>query len=182
MSTRLLLVRHGRTAYNAEVRFMGQLDIPMDEKEAQVRHFRRLATESRLSSTAASLCVPRHGRSDTGGHRLARRCCGAELTVGNFGDWQGKRYEDILVEDAERLANWEADRLGVAPPNGEALADIAEPVKAAYDDICSRTGPDGDHCCARGIAAGIDRAGTGPAARGLLESGRINASLSELRL
>jgi glucosyl-3-phosphoglycerate phosphatase len=31
MTTRLLLVRHGRTAYNAEIRFMGQLDVPMDE-------------------------------------------------------------------------------------------------------------------------------------------------------
>jgi ribonuclease H / adenosylcobalamin/alpha-ribazole phosphatase len=41
------------------------------------------------------------------------------------------------VQDAERIANWEADRLGVAPPNGEALADIAHRVKAAYDEICA---------------------------------------------
>jgi probable phosphoglycerate mutase len=31
VTTRLLLVRHGQTEYNAEVRFMGQMDIPLDE-------------------------------------------------------------------------------------------------------------------------------------------------------
>ena len=139
MTTRLLLVRHGRTAYNAEVRFMGQLDVPMDELgHRQVQALaRRLASETPATIYSSELARAR----DTA---LAIQSAipaspplrvDPRLTEGHFGDWQGQRYADLLVQDAERLANWEADRLGVAPPNGESLADIARRVQAAYDDI-----------------------------------------------
>ena len=113
----------------------------MDEKgEAQVQAVaRRLATESPAAIYSSELMRAR----DTAGAIQAAIASHPPLHVeprlseGHFGDWQGKRYEDILVEDAERLANWEADRLGVAPPNGEALSDMAERIQAAYDDICS---------------------------------------------
>jgi alpha-ribazole phosphatase len=141
MTTRLLLVRHGRTAYNAEVRFMGQLDIPLDDLgRRQVQAVaRRLASEAPAAIYTSDLTRAR----DTA---LAIQSAipssppvhvDARLTEGHFGDWQGKKYDDLLTQDAERLANWEADRLGVAPPNGESLEDIARRVKAAYDDICA---------------------------------------------
>lgn len=141
MTTRLLLVRHGRTAYNAELRFMGQLDIPMDEKGgAQVQAVaRRLATETPAAIYSSELLRAR----DTA---LAIQSAIASapplrveprLTEGHFGDWQGRSYPDIRAQDADRLRSWEADRLGVPPPNGEALRDIAQRVQEAYQDICS---------------------------------------------
>lgn len=146
MTTRLLLVRHGRTAYNAEVRFMGQLDVPMDALgQRQVRAVaKRLASETPAAIYTSDLSRAR----DTA---LAIQAAipsspplrvDPRLTEGHFGDWQGKKYADLLVEDAERLANWEADRMGVAPPNGEGLDDIARRVEAAYGDICAAH-PDG---------------------------------------
>jgi broad specificity phosphatase PhoE len=141
MTTRLLLVRHGRTAYNAEQRFMGQLDIPMDEKgEAQVQAVaRRLATESPAAIYSSELLRARETAAAIQSAIASRPPLRVEprLTEGHFGDWQGERYPDIHVQDADRLARWEADRVGVAPPNGEALRDIAERVQAAYRDICS---------------------------------------------
>jgi broad specificity phosphatase PhoE len=59
------------------------------------------------------------------------------LTEGDFGEWQGKTYESLKANDAVRLAAWEANRLGVAPPAGETLTQIAERVEAAYTDICA---------------------------------------------
>jgi len=141
MTTRLLLVRHGQTEYNAEVRFMGQMDIPLDEigrVQAQAVA-ERLSTErpasmycsglSRAFDTATAIqsAIPAHPEIRIDGR----------LTEGHFGEWQGKTYESLKVNDAARLSAWEADRLGISPPGGESLAQIAERVGAAYTDICA---------------------------------------------
>jgi alpha-ribazole phosphatase len=141
MTTRLLLVRHGRTSYNAEIRFMGQLDIPLDETgRAQIQAVaRRLAGETpsviycsnlgRAQDTARAIQSAMQSRPPV---RVDER-----LTEGHFGDWQGRRYEDLRVEDGENLRRWEADRLGVSPPNGEALADLGRRVQGVYEEICA---------------------------------------------
>lgn len=141
MTTRLLLIRHGQTAYNAEVRFMGQLDVPLDDigRAQALSVAKRLRNDrptaiyssdlSRARDTALAIqaAIPSHPelRID------------ARLNEGHFGDWQGITYADLKLRDAQRLADWEADRLQVAPPNGEALTVLAERVQAAYDDICT---------------------------------------------
>ncbi len=139
MTTRLLLVRHGQTAYNAEVRFMGQLDVPLDEtgrSQAQAVG-QRLADEhpaaiyssnlSRAVDTARAIqsAIPSHPELKLD----------ARLIEGHFGDWQGKTYDELRVNDAERIARWEKGRLRVAPPNGESLPDMAKRVQAAYQEI-----------------------------------------------
>ena len=141
MTTRLLLVRHGQTAYNAEVRFMGQLDIPLDEigrVQAQAVA-KRLCLErpvalyssglSRAYDTASAIQSAIPSRPEL---RIDGR-----LTEGHFGEWQGKTYDSLKVKDTQRLAQWEADRLRVAPPGGETLPQMAERVQAAYNDICA---------------------------------------------
>ena len=141
MTTRLLLVRHGQTAYNAEVRFMGQLDIPLDE----IGRIQAQAVARRLSGErpAAIYCSGLSRAYDTAtaiqsaiaSHPELR--IDGRLTEGHFGQWQGKTYDSLKVHDAERLRKWEEDRRHVAPPDGESLAAIAERVQAAYSDICA---------------------------------------------
>jgi probable phosphoglycerate mutase len=120
---------------------MGQLDIPLDETgRAQVEAVsRRLARE-----TPAAIYCSNLGRArDTAmaiqlaitSHPPVR--VDPRLTEGHFGDWQGRRYHDLQVEDAENLRRWEADRLSVPPPNGEALADLGHRVQEVYEEICA---------------------------------------------
>ncbi len=147
MTTRLLLVRHGQTAYNAEVRFMGQLDVPLDETgRAQAEAVaQRLADEhpaaiyssnlGRALDTAQAIQAAINPRPEL--HVDAR------LIEGHFGDWQGKTYEELKVHDAARLAEWETARLKVRPPNGESVPDLAKRVQPAYQDIL-RAHPDQD--------------------------------------
>lgn len=139
MTTRLILVRHGQTAYNAEVRFMGQLDIPLDE----IGRAQAQAVAQRLSSErpASMYCSGLSRAFDTASaiqtailtHPELR--IDGRLTEGGFGEWQGKTYDSLKAHDTERLANWEADRLNVAPPKGESLQQIADRVQTVYDDI-----------------------------------------------
>jgi alpha-ribazole phosphatase len=141
MTTRLLLVRHGRTSYNAEIRFMGQLDIPLDETgRAQVQAVaRRLAGETPAAIYCSNLGRARDTalaiQSAMDSHPPVQ--VDERLTEGHFGDWQGRRYEDLRLEDGENLRRWEADRLGVPPPNGEALEDLGIRVQEFYEEICA---------------------------------------------
>lgn len=137
---RLLLVRHGQTAYNAQGQFMGQLDVPLDEtgREQAQAVARRLAEERpaliytsglrRALETARAIqaAIPSHPDLQVDGR----------LVEGHFGDWQGETYENLRVHDAARLARWETGHREIPPPNGELLADLAERVQAAYGDIC----------------------------------------------
>jgi probable phosphoglycerate mutase len=141
MTTRMLLVRHGQTAYNAEVRFMGQLDIPLDE----IGRLQAFAVAKRLqnerpaaiycSGLARAFDTATAIRSAIASHPELR--IDGRLTEGDFGAWQGKTYDSLKVRDAAKLEAWEADRLHVAPPEGESLPQIAERVQAAYADICA---------------------------------------------
>jgi alpha-ribazole phosphatase len=140
MNTRLLLARHGQTAWNAEGRFMGQLDVPLDETgRAQVQALaRRLSLErpqmiyasdlQRAQDTA--LAIQSALGTDTE-IRLEPR-----LREMHFGDWQGQTYAEIKQRDPEALAAWESGRTDFAPPKGETLTQFAVRVRAAYTDIC----------------------------------------------
>ena len=139
MAIRMLLVRHGQTTYNAQVRFMGQLDVPLDAVgQAQAQAVaKRLAGErpaaiyssnlSRAWDTALAIqdAIPSHPelRADT------------RLIEGHFGEWQGQTYDDLRAHDADRLAEWERAVMEVPPPSGETLQDLAARVLAAYRDI-----------------------------------------------
>src|SRR5512145_967201 len=113
MTTRLLLVRHGQTAYNAEVRFMGQLDIPLDEIGRAQAQFvaRRLSTEKPFAIYTSGLSRAydtAHEIQAAIPYRPELRIDG-RLTEGHFGEWQGKTYASLKKQDAERLARWEKD-------------------------------------------------------------------------
>lgn len=138
---KLLLVRHGQTAWNAQKRFMGQLDIPLDETgRAQVAALgNRLKDEhvdiiyasdlSRAWDTALAIqsCLASH----------ADIAPESRLREMNFGDWQGLTYAEIQERDLQNLTHWEDDRLHHAPPNGETLLAFSERVVSAYREWCT---------------------------------------------
>ena len=128
---RLLLWRHGRTSYNHENRWQGQLDVPLDDvgRAQAVSTGAALAASfgpgpvfvassdlSRASETAAVLGLP------------------VTLDVGLrevfAGEWQGLLRDEIAAKWPEELAAW---RRGddVRPGGGESRSEVAERAAAA---------------------------------------------------
>ncbi len=119
---------------------MGQLDVPLDAVgRAQAQAVaKRLSAEhpviiysstlSRALDTARAIqaAIPLHPELRTD----------KRLIEGQFGDWEGKTYDELRSKDAARLAEWESGANGSTPPNGESLKDLAARVEAAYRDIC----------------------------------------------
>ncbi len=141
MNTRLLLVRHGETAWNAEGRFMGQLDIPLDETgRGQVLTVAmRLRDERPAAIYSSDLARAR----DTALAIQSALTSHADLKTDprlremGFGDWEGLTYAEVRERDPQALAHWETDSLHVSPPNGETLLTFAERVEDAYYHICA---------------------------------------------
>jgi alpha-ribazole phosphatase len=152
MATRLLIVRHGRTAWNIDGRFQGQLDIPLDEVgQAQAAAVaQRLAQErpvaiyasdlSRASQTARWIenAIAEAIQPDL----LPPLVLEPRLREMHFGEWQGLTYSEIQASQPEALAAWEADWLSNAPPGGETLTQLIERVHPVYHEILAAH-PDG---------------------------------------
>jgi probable phosphoglycerate mutase len=137
----LVLWRHGQTVWNAERRFQGQSDIPLDETgQAQAERAARLLAGlrpdlivssdlSRAASTAAPLA----------------RLTGLEVTLDkdlrerHGGCWEG-------LTDAEIRACYPAEHATWTPPDGEPSSVVADRVAGALHRTAAALGegPAGD--------------------------------------
>jgi 2,3-bisphosphoglycerate-dependent phosphoglycerate mutase/probable phosphoglycerate mutase len=125
--TRVVLLRHGRTTWNAERRMQGRLDPPLDETgQAQavevapvVAGFRPVALVCSDQARALQTAI------------AVGQACGLEprkesrLRETDVGAWQG--LVDTEVEEAwpGGLDRWRSEP-GFAPPEGESRVEVAE--------------------------------------------------------
>jgi probable phosphoglycerate mutase len=141
---RLVLWRHGQTIWNAERRFQGQTDIPLDETgQAQAERAARLLAAlrpdlivssdlSRAASTAAALA----------------RLTGLEVVLDkdlrerHGGGWEG-------LNDAEIRARYPAEHASWSPPDGEPSPVVAERVAGALQRIADRLAEDDEDGASR---------------------------------
>jgi probable phosphoglycerate mutase len=122
---RLYLVRHGETAENAKMTYLGIRDEPLNETGMWQAH--RVAEA--LSQFPLRLIVssPLRRAADTAAR--IQEASGIELwkdvrlAEGSFGRWEGLTRDEVLklgMKDAAMLARWESDP-SYAPPAGESI-------------------------------------------------------------
>lgn len=140
----LYLIRHGETAWNADGRFQGQQNTPLNEAgrtQARItaraladQHFDALYTSdlARAAQTAELIAAP-HGLPS---------CPDDRLREVSFGEWEGLALPEIAVRWPELIAAWRADLLRTRPPGGETLEELQTRINAAVRDIHRRL-PDG---------------------------------------
>jgi glucosyl-3-phosphoglycerate phosphatase len=136
---RLVLWRHGQTVWNAERRFQGQSDIPLDETgQAQAERAARLLAAlrpdlivssdlSRAAQTAAPL----------------GRLTGLEVTLDkDLRERHGGRWEGL--SDTEIRTRYPAEHATWTPPDGEPSAVVADRVAGALHRIAEAALARGD--------------------------------------
>ena len=133
-----MLWRHGQTVWNAERRFQGQSDIPLDEAgQAQAERAARLLAALRPDlivssdlSRAAQTAVP------------LSRLTGLEVTLDkdlrerSGGCWEGLTDTEIRTRYPVEHASW-------TPPDGEPSAVVAERVAGALHRVAEAAGGPG---------------------------------------
>ena len=139
--TRIVLVRHGQTAWNREVRFRGQADVELDEfglQQAQATG-RYLAARWPVVAVYAS---PLRRATQTAeaiarAHGLTAHPLEGLLDI-DFGEWQGLSPDEVAQRyPALYEAWWEAPHT-VCFPGGEGLDDVRSRVVAALSDVIAR--------------------------------------------
>ncbi len=146
MKRRVLLVRHGRTAYNAQRRFQGQLDLPLDEVgRAQAAE---LALTLARCEPVAIVSSDLERARDTAAPLAAK--LGLSVPVDprlreiDMGTWQGLTNAEVLEHFPAEFHAWQRGG-DVRRGGGETYAEVAVRAVAAVEDALAAasagTGP-----------------------------------------
>jgi alpha-ribazole phosphatase len=137
IATTLWLIRHGETAQSARGRCYGSLDVALSpEGIAQVQ-----AAAHRLGTQCLSgiYCSPRTRCRDSAEIIAAQRRCTvetvADLAELDFGDFEGKTYDEIAAEHPELYAEWMTNPTMVKFPGGESFSEMWTRVTAAVTKL-----------------------------------------------
>lgn len=140
---RLVLWRHGRTAWNLEHRFQGQTDVPLDDVGARQAQ----AAAGLLIALRPQLIVSSDlSRARDTGQALAQRCglpvaTDPRLRETDGGSWEGRRREELLLSDPEAYRAWLAGERVRPGGDGEGRSEVGDRVMAAIADALARTDP-----------------------------------------
>jgi probable phosphoglycerate mutase len=136
---RFFLVRHGETAENVKMRYLGRRDEPLTE--SGMRQAEQVAAALSSFPIRAIYSSPLKRAADTAAR--IREACGAALYAdtrlieGSFGRWEGLSRDEVIRsggEDAELLARWESNARA-SPPGGESLEEIRERAMGLVEEL-----------------------------------------------
>ena len=119
---RLALIRHGHTAWNRAGRIQGRSDIPLDDDARAELSALRLPPPwdgARLWSSPMMRAAETAQLIAGGSAQTAEA-----LTEMNWGDWEGKRGEDLIAQPGSGYRHIEHWGWQFRPPGGESVADI----------------------------------------------------------
>ena len=142
-STRILLVRHGETAWNADGRLQGHLDIALnDTGREQARRLALALMDERepidiiySSDLARALQTAQAVADATGAPLIATPA----LRERHFGAFQGRRFADIAAELPEQAERWRRRDPDWAPPQGgESLLQFQERITQAVSALAAK--------------------------------------------
>ena len=128
---RIVFWRHGRTAWNAERRFQGQTDVPLDDTgliqaRDAARALARLNPTRIVSSDLSRAHTTARALADVTGLDVHTD---AGLRETYAGVWQGLTRTELEERFGDELAQW-ASGSDIRPGGGETRVEVAERVVA----------------------------------------------------
>lgn len=149
---RLIFIRHGETAWNAEGRLQGRQDIALNAKgEYQAATAGRKLLSLIGPERVADPALPYLSSPLTRARRtmeIARATIGLDpaayaldddLVELSFGAWEGKTWPEVRKIELQAAIAREADKWNTQPPDGESYAMLTErmrPWLEAHSDDC----------------------------------------------
>lgn len=134
----LVLVRHGRTASNIERRFVGRMDVPLDEVglDEAARLARRLRGLPRVALYSSPLSRARQTAAALGEAQHVDA-----LMELDQGELEGMRFPDALPRYPAFFRAWGEDPTHVQVPGGESLGECQARGMGALISLAQAHGP-----------------------------------------
>ncbi len=132
-----MLWRHGQTTWNAEHRFQGQLDVPLNalglaQAGRAARHLAQLKPAAIWSSDSIRASATAQALAQLTGLEVHQD---KDLRERQGGAWEGLTTDEIRERYPAELATWD-------PPGGEPVTAVAERTAAALLRIADSAAPD----------------------------------------
>lgn len=140
MNCRVYLVRHGETAWNAEMRFQGHSNVTLNEKGRQ--QARALADRLKKENFGGIYASDLERAYETA--KIIARPHNLEVQREpgfreiNFGFWEGLTFQEIRKKYTETAAKWWEKPLQTPVPGGESLEEVVNRSMTALYNICNR--------------------------------------------
>lgn len=144
---RVILVRHGRTTWNADARFQGQTDVSLDDVGVGQAHRTAEALYDQLVGTEVKIIS-----SDLSRAAQTARALGTKLHVEvslderlreiSYGQWEGRTRDEIMLAWPEEFQAWRSGgdvRITGGESRSEAAARCATAVIEAEKAMPSGT-------------------------------------------
>ena len=138
-AARLLLIRHGETAWNAEHRIQGRLDVPLSTTGMWQtgRLAQRLAGEAIDAVVASDLARAWMTGQPLADARGLAMIAEPRLRERAFGLFEGKTIEEIAAAHPEELSAWRARDVHWRIPGGESGAEFIARVLEALHEVAA---------------------------------------------
>ena len=187
--TELILLRHGETEWNRELRFQGQVDVPLNATgHAQAQRLaQRLAGEPIDHLVSSDLSRARQTADPFARQVQASRGIGldvdAALREQAFGRIDGMRVEDIKRDHADVWAGWTQFQSDYVVPDGESTRQFHTRVMAAlWQLVASHPGRTLAVVTHGGVLDMVFRTARGLGLEGPRQSAIPNAGISRVRM
>lgn len=136
---KLYLVRHGETTANQQGVYYGSRDLPLTEQGAlQAKHVGKVLANvpfdevivSGLQRTQQTARIILAENQQT----ISPLTTEPKLNELNFGDWEGRHYQELAQQDSERYSEWCQNWQTCSPPNGESFLQLKQRVDDAISE------------------------------------------------
>jgi broad specificity phosphatase PhoE len=145
-------IRHGETAWNAEGRFQGSQDIPLNDLGR---------TQAVVAGSILADLIARDGHALSSLPFVASPLSRARLTMElvretlklppdgyalddrlreiGYGQWEGLTLPEMELHDAATFASRNVDKWGIAAPSGESYASVTLRMREWFDSLSADT-------------------------------------------
>ncbi|HEX3468689.1 MAG TPA: histidine phosphatase family protein [Candidatus Elarobacter sp.] len=141
----LICVRHGRTAWNADSRFQGHTDVPLDDEgRAQASALAALLGGARIDAAVSSdlTRAVETARIVLGERDVALRL-DPDWREMQFGEWEGLTWPDILARNPQLAPDGRTDVRSFTPAGGETFEQVCARVSRAVERLAHEVPDDG---------------------------------------
>ncbi len=130
-----ILIRHGETDYNSQMKFMGMTDAPLNikgKKEALLLK-EKLKDDgiNRIISSPLQRCTETASLIFPDSEIIMEK----SFVEMNFGIFECLTYDEINEKYPEKMESWNLDRMNYKIPEGESIAEMSERVLKCFDKI-----------------------------------------------
>ncbi|MCD6423156.1 MAG: glucosyl-3-phosphoglycerate synthase [Elusimicrobia bacterium] len=135
--TEFILLRHGETNWNKELRIQSRNDIPLNQKG--ISEANKIAKKLKKEIITAIYTSPLRRARQTA--QIIAKEFGIEPIVDerlveiNHGKWAGQREKDILKREPEKFKRWKKTPWEVIPEGGETWKDFRKRVASFFNEV-----------------------------------------------